>query len=145
MAAHIPESVDFAGEYNGVRFDFALDADKRRGQPFDLDNLCEPVFRVLVSDRGYFGGRRPNVKWWRATKLVGKPPGCTINLGVRPETDKLVGRVMFESVYRGEFPKSASDTGIADWLEANTTNAAKIVTVRRTACHLMAASGCPGS
>ncbi len=111
--------------YRGVQLRFCLEADTRAGHPFDLDNLCEPVFRVLVNQRGHFGGRRPNVQWWSAVKRVESPPGCHLQLGYRPQVGTDVGRVIFQGVYRGELPPSGGDTRIAQWLEQNKPGAGK--------------------
>lgn len=125
LKTHIPLACTEDQEAHGVQLRISLEADTRAGQRFDLDNLCEPVFRVLVSERGYFGGRRPNVMWWSAFKRVERPPGCRIEFGTRPETNGQMGRVIFEGVYRGKLPKRGSDTDIAEWLEAKKANTGK--------------------
>lgn len=37
----------------------------------DIDNLCEPVFSTAVTHLGWFGGSRPMIGWYLATKRPG--------------------------------------------------------------------------
>jgi len=104
---------------SGVRLWFTVEGTLRGGQPFDLDNLCEPVFSVLVNKKRYFGGARTNIAWWSAHRAVEAAPGCRIELADLPAAPESIDRPVFDGVYTGEFPRAASDTRIADWLQAS--------------------------
>lgn len=103
-------------EHSGVSLSFSVESLRRGGHPFDLDNLCEPVISVLVNGKGWFRGRRPNIRWWSAERHVASTTGCRIHLADDVPDDHLSGQTIFEGVYAGEFPSRATDTRIADWL-----------------------------
>lgn len=44
---------------NGTELHFRLPSLAPKGHPLDVDNLCEPEFSVLVSQLGWFSGKRP--------------------------------------------------------------------------------------
>ena len=70
-----------AGEYyQGMKLKFILPTMAPNNNPLDLDNLCEPVFSVLINNRSYFGGKRSNVIWWQAEKMIGEPTGLELIL-----------------------------------------------------------------
>lgn len=54
----------------GLEMHFYLQSFTHKGQPFDLDNLVEPVLAVLVNEKGFFGSRRSNIYWWYAIKRL---------------------------------------------------------------------------
>jgi len=101
----------------GVLLSFSVEATTRGGQGFDLDNLCEPVFSVLVNRKGFFGGKRPNIRWWHASRRVASPGGCRIEPSNHNSPPQLEGDVVFAGKYQGELPRSASETAIAHWIE----------------------------
>ena len=74
------ESPSFQGRENGLILKFIVPSFKRNGHPFDVDNLCEPVFSVLVNKIGWFRGFRPNILWWQASKEIGENPGCIFDI-----------------------------------------------------------------
>ncbi len=100
--------------FNGVRLKFILPTLTPHNHPVDIDNLCEPVFSVLVGKLGWFDTKRPNIKWWRATKVSGKPTGVKLVLETRsaPEMVKEFGQPFF--IYHGAIPEKASDTVIPE-------------------------------
>ena len=71
-----PSALD--GRETGLSLNFSVSSLLRHGQPFDVDNLCDPVFSVLIGQKGWFGGKKPGLAWWSATKRQGTPPGCHI-------------------------------------------------------------------
>jgi len=104
--------------FTGVELAFSVEGDLRGGQPYDLDNLCEPVFSALVNRKRWFDGRRQNIQWWLATRTLASPIGCRLRLAATPLDRAPRGKPLFSGIYRGEFPRGASDTRIADWLRA---------------------------
>jgi hypothetical protein len=51
---------------------------KKKGR--DVDNLSQSVFSAVVnSNKGWFGGKRPNIQWWRASKCPHQE-GCQIEI-----------------------------------------------------------------
>jgi hypothetical protein len=101
-----------------VELDFFLPTLAPNGHPLDVDNLCEPVFSVVVNKLGWFGSRRPNMLWWLATKVVGQPSGLRLSmrseraLAARAEE----GCAVLEATYTGPLPKKATDTEVPRWL-----------------------------
>jgi len=56
----IPEAPEGSGE-RGLSVTFRLAELARKGHPFDVDNLCEPLFAVAVGKKRFFAGRcRPS-------------------------------------------------------------------------------------
>lgn len=64
----------------GLALQFVLKDPAPRGYAVDLDNLCEPVFSVLVNRLGWFKGRRPDIRWWHAAKKTGEDCGVLITV-----------------------------------------------------------------
>jgi hypothetical protein len=100
---------------SGMILEFALPTLAPQGQPLDVDNLCEPVFSVAVNRLRWFGGRRPHMKWWDASKSVGKEPGCRVvftpdQIPQMPEESPL-----WDEVFQGELPRSARSIPVAVW------------------------------
>ncbi len=115
---------------DGVVLRYTVESMERAGQPFDLDNMCEPVFRVLVNGMGYFRGARPNIRWWAASRELGNPEGCSIAFCTRSRIELGNGRVVLVGVYRGDVPTSATDTCFADWIEATQPDTGGALTER---------------
>ena len=59
------------GDEAGLTARFILPTLAPAGHPLDIDNLCEPLFSIVVSHVGWFRSRRPNMQWWRASKGQG--------------------------------------------------------------------------
>jgi len=114
----INEAPGSVTSFTGVIFRFRVSALKRNGHPFDLDNLAEPVFAVLVNEKGYFGGKRPNIKWWMAERVISSSPGVEIILSNEKPSFVILGEKVFEGHYRGELPKSARDESFAEWVKS---------------------------
>ena len=104
-------------ECEGVSFDFVLSTLAPNRQPLDVDNLCEPVFSVLSGKLGWFGGRRPNIKYWSACKSVGEKTGVYIKVSDFEFNMDSKLTVVFDSVYSGVLPKKATDRNFIDWVE----------------------------
>jgi len=104
----------------GLRLEFLLPSLSPSGQPLDVDNLCEPVFSVFINKLGWFGGKRPNLMWWSATKACGDPSGVrlTVEPGPAPDMDTEFGQALFNAAYRGELPSSATDERVPAWLRS---------------------------
>src|SRR5438874_2568238 len=77
LAAAVPLP-SLGGEEKGLTLDFTVASLAPNGHPLDVENLCEPVFSVLVNRVGWFGGSRPRIRWWRATKQQGANTGCAM-------------------------------------------------------------------
>ena len=104
----------------GVRLSFILPTLEPRGHPLDIDNLCEPVFSILINASGFFKGRRPNLLWWEATKVQGTKCGVRVILEQsqpRGLTSEL-GEPSFNQLYSGTLPSSATDPDIPNWLSS---------------------------
>lgn len=108
---------------NGVSLDFILSSFSRNGHPFDLDNLCDPVF-VSLKNAGWFGGKKSNVKWWRATKALGPVSGVRI-VGQAESPPVEQRQIIVQEVYQGELPHGGQHEGFATWARriAETLNA----------------------
>jgi hypothetical protein len=106
------------GEWNGLTADFILPTLRPRGMWLDLDNLCEPLFSALIGGAGWFGGRRPNLCWWRATKREGNPTGASVepSAGAPPEVPSHFRLPLVDAVYSSALPTKATDPKIPGWL-----------------------------
>ncbi len=113
----IPVRVAGASD-RGLVLQFECSSSSRRGQPYDIDNLCDPVFSILVNKRGWFGGHRPNILWWRALRHLSSSPGCKITVFSTdgPEIDVGPRMVQLDAVFEGELPDDARDLAVPSWL-----------------------------
>ncbi len=114
LANQIPQATVQAG-LCGIVLRFQLRTLTPNGMPLDVDNLCEPVFSVLVNRQRWFGGRRPNIAWWHARKSHDATTGCDIlltdeGLATLPNTPPDVS-----GIYDGPLPRSAKSIELADW------------------------------
>lgn len=104
-------------KYSGIALRFTLSSPTRNGHSFDLDNLVEPVFSVLIGKKRYFSGRRTNLLWWCAKKNIGTPAGVEIELSGGSPLIRIKGTEIFKGEYNGELPKSAtSKAALSSWL-----------------------------
>ena len=101
----------------GVNVTFQLTDLAPRGHPLDVDNLCEPLFAVLVGTRRWFGGRRPNIQWWETRKLLGDLPGCGLEVLPQHWPDVPGDIPLIDETYEGAMPTSAKDRVLVDWAE----------------------------
>jgi len=101
----------------GVDFEFHLTgADTDPWVP-DLDNLCEPMFSVLVNRLGWFGGKRANIRWWRASKRHEGKTGCRVRLwsGAVPKLGWGPNRLVVNAVFKGPLPLNAQNERMLSW------------------------------
>lgn len=118
LASTIPRS---RGEQvAGLNMDFLVRNLAPGGHPLDVDNLCEPVFSVLVNQLGWFGGKRQNIRWWCARKARNGQSGLRLTLvGSAPwdvDMGELVLKPALDGVYTGALPRSATDPVFARWV-----------------------------
>jgi len=84
----------------------------------DIDNICEPVFSILINNKGWFGGQRPNMQWYRATKKQGSKSGCNIEMVERNPIEIISEKgILFDKTFIGTFPNSATDQFFSSWVE----------------------------
>jgi hypothetical protein len=114
LAAQIPPPC-LRGEETGLKLTFSLASLTNANQPFDVDNLCEPAFSVLVNRVGWFGHSRPNITWWQATKEIGSPIGCSFHVSTEPALLLPNLAPSWEGVYSGSLPQSGTAPELADW------------------------------
>lgn len=84
----------------------------------DLDNLCEPVFAVMASRLGWFGGKQAGIPGWRAVKVSSAEPG----LRLRRLSENTAGfgapAALFDREYFGLLPRGARSPEILEWLHS---------------------------
>ena len=112
----LPEKFD--GMYSGVELKFHY-VPQIHGQPLDVDNLCEPVFTVLVGEKKYFGGTRNNIEWFKAEKIPDTRGKLELNLSEKISKTSM-NLPIFDENYDGKLPKSATDKEFAKFVENNT-------------------------
>jgi hypothetical protein len=114
IATQIP-SPSLDGSEAGLCLDFTVRSLAPGGHRLDVDNLCEPVFSVLVNKCRWFGGSRPRMRWWRATKQAGSPTGCTLAIlkELRPELPDRAP--LWDAMYDGPAATCGSSRELADW------------------------------
>ena len=112
--------------YTGLDLKFILPTFAPNGHPLDVDNLCEPVFSVLINKLGWFQRKRPNLRGWHATKAEGNSYGVQISAveDVMVALEERLGKPIFDSIYTGNLPSKATDTQIPTWISNLDTTAA---------------------
>lgn len=113
-AIHAKATNNIPSNINGVNLSFRLSSNSRNGQPFDLDNLCEPVFSSLCKS-GWFGGKRKNIQWWYAERQVSQPSGVTIS-SVIPKIENQHKKFL-SATYNGTLPKNSKDISFIKWIK----------------------------
>jgi len=95
----------------GLVIDFHLADLVPLGHPLDVDNLCEPVFSILINRKGWFSGSRPNLTWWRASKSQSSSTGCQIEVSLNNAASIGMphGVPVFDAHYSEPLPVSARD------------------------------------
>lgn len=121
-------SPTMAGNERGVELQFNVLSLAPNGQPLDVDNLCEPVFSVLVGQLGWFGAARGNVHWWSATKRDGGPHGCGITISDARSAGVPSAPPTLEGVYRGMLPRNAKEADVAAWASGLVRGATELPT-----------------
>ena len=81
----------------------------------DIDNLCEPLFSVLVNRLGWFRGSRANIMWWQASKQAVASAGCDVTITKHPPADTLNADALYSGCYSGPLPSSARSSEVALW------------------------------
>lgn len=96
---------------HGLIIDFYLADLAPQGHPLDVDNLCEPVFSILINRKRWFSGRRPNLTWWQASKRQSSLTGCQIEVSLSnaPFIEMPQGVKIYDDYYSGPLPVSATD------------------------------------
>lgn len=109
---HVPEAPAIT-EQTGLAIEFAVRNPDRQ----DIDNLAEPVLSVVVNKRGWFGERRPNLRWLALRKDPSTSPGCRIRPLHAPPSEWLprTGAIL-DGVYRGPAPASATSVEFTAWV-----------------------------
>ncbi len=86
---------------------------------FDIDNLLDPVLSAVINGQGWFGGRRPNLRWVAAQKTVMAEPG--LRLAVLEQPPRLwpepAAVVALDDVYPGELPNADTVQEYAAWVQ----------------------------
>lgn len=124
----------------GAIMDFKLLTLAPNGRPLDVDNLVEPVFAILVGQARWFGGARPGMAWWSATKQVGMPTGCDLTLSAAARPSLPTGAPTLDEVYKSTLPRSATSPEVAIWA---TSIAARPGFVRPSTCAVYLGFGSP--
>lgn len=116
LGQHISRPAD--GDSCGIKLEFLLPTLAPNNHPLDIDNLCEPVFSVLIGKKGWFGGKRTNLKWWNASKSSNENSGLSLSMepASAPELTELYGAPFFDNVYEGVLPRKATDPQVSTWL-----------------------------
>ena len=103
------------GKEIGIRLRFILPTLTPWGQPLDVDNLCEPVFAVLIDQIGWFKKSRANLEWWQATKEAGSIPGCRITIHTADSVILPQAEPDYDETYTGKFPRNAKSPELGNW------------------------------
>lgn len=93
----------------GIIAEFRLQTFEHNGKPFDIDNLCDPLFSILVNKKWWFGGKRQNIKWWRASKVIDTNTGCNLQLLSYSSTEMSMNNLIFNEIFEGPLPTNAKD------------------------------------
>lgn len=103
------------GREAGLTARFVLATMAPNGMPLDIDNLCEPLFSVLVNRVRWFGGKRQNIKWWSASKEMGENHGCYVTISSAPSPPAWDRPPVFTGVFGGAMPRRGRDPAPAEW------------------------------
>ncbi len=108
----------------GLLLDFRVSGPKAG----DIDNLCEPVFQVLVNKKGWFDGKRPNILWYKASKSYTGEPGCDLAVLRSVPTSAVPSQatILFRGTFGAPLPTSGSDLKFANRVAGATIRAADV-------------------
>lgn len=115
----IPEPT-FDDDARGLLLHFRLTGAESGYSAVDIDNVCEPVFQILINEKRWFSGKRANLLWFRASKSYGARPGCDLTV-VRSDplgTPHTHSRTLLSTLYTGPLPTKGSDPPLADWVKS---------------------------
>lgn len=104
-------------EYTGMYLEFILPTMASSGHYLDIDNLCEPVFSILVNALYWFNGKRTNIQWWTAEKRIGQETGLSIQFFTTKNEEFLLqyGYPVFHATYLDKLPLKATDPNMLAW------------------------------
>ena len=108
-----PPALD--GRETGLNLNFSVSSLLRHGQPFGVNNLCDPVFSVLIGQKGWFGGKKPGLAWWSATKRQGKPPGCHIAIYTKRSIVFPSQSPFWDEIFPGPLSVNGTSPELARW------------------------------
>lgn len=118
LKAFLPSALDMDVAATGLVVNFRVSGPQSGRLAVDLDNLCEPLFSVLVNQKGWFGKKRSNIQWFKATKVYEEPFGCDLVLMESlPPLPLSEQKVAFSELYQDAFPKSAKDELFFNWVQ----------------------------
>jgi hypothetical protein len=130
LAAALASSSAPSAHGSVLELDFAVAPTTGYARGADLDNLCEPVFSVLINRLGWAGGRRPNIQAFRARKSLIEPTGCRVRISTERWRESWIeGPTLLDAVSRGPLPFSARDEGFANWVNGAMVRPAEPQTV----------------
>lgn len=135
LAVNIP-GPSMSGRELGLTARFVLPTLAPAGHPLDIDNLCEPLFAILVNRMGWFRRARPNMRWWRASKEEGLKHGCRLAVSADPTPPPDNRPVLLAGTYSGSFPRSAKAPEVADWSRCLLGSTGPFPPDVALACHL---------
>ncbi len=97
-----------------------------------LARCCFSRIRGESLGQGWFGGRRPNILWWRAVRHLSSNPGCHITVfSTEPrEIDVAPEMVLLDAVFQGRLPADAQDPVIPSWLRSEKVEATQVNNLR---------------
>jgi hypothetical protein len=102
-------------EQTGLVIEFGIPEGSRQ----DLDNLTEPVLSAVINHRGWFGRRRPNLRWLALCKATADDPGCRLQPLLEPPENWLpTSDCLIDELYAGIRPTAATSVDFAAWIAA---------------------------
>jgi hypothetical protein len=118
LNTHIPLAPLLGSVATGVIVNFRVPRPQVGHRKVDLDNLCEPLFSVLVNQKHWFGKTRPNIQWFKVTKSHEEPYGCDIALMESfPLNEIDDNKIQLPSaLYEDKLPKNAKDLQFVKWV-----------------------------
>ena len=121
VAAQVPASAGLA--CSGMVIEFTLEKGLAWPAHPDIDNLCEPVFSTVINRLRWFGGSRPNLDWFLATKRPGAELGAMITVlgSAAPDVSTVLTLPALAATWPGPLPRSARDEQFATWVRDQRT------------------------
>jgi hypothetical protein len=129
------------GDEAGLTARFTLPTLAPKGNPLDIDNLCEPLFSILVNRIGWFRCARQNIRWWRASKEEGPDHGCRLCITSDPGPILDTRPSLITGVYVGPLPLNAKAPEVAKWSRILLGEQAQFPMTKALSCYLGFGSG----
>jgi len=103
----------------GLFADFRIAPPTAKSPGYDLDNLLDPMFSVMINSRGWFGGRRPNLRWVAARKKAAGETGVYLAVLEDPPDLWVESRVEvgLDNVYHDHLPNLAAVADYTTWVQ----------------------------